>query len=158
MTLKGRKATAEHPAPSHHAAADEPAIGKRLFAGSVAIAALLSGGAAMAADSGVGWYPGINLGRSSAKINAGDVDKANQGVTTSTSIETHDTAYSLNFGYLFSHYVAIEGGYVDFGKLNYQSAVAARLSTALMGNFLSDRGRALVLSSRGCADQFFDIP
>jgi OOP family OmpA-OmpF porin len=84
-----------------------------------------------------GWYGGVNLGRSDLKLNGGDLDGAfaNQGLTTSSSIDRHDTGYSLNLGYLFNPHFAVEGGYVDFGKFNFNSAVSAPTADTINGNY-----------------------
>ena len=84
-----------------------------------------------------GWYGGINLGRSDLKLNGGDIDGvfANQGITSSSSIDRHDTAWSLNLGYQFNPYFALEGGYVDFGKYDLKGDVSAPAADTIDGRY-----------------------
>jgi OmpA-OmpF porin, OOP family len=84
-----------------------------------------------------GWYGGVNLGSSNLNLNGGDVDSAfaNQGITTSSSIDRHDAGYSLNLGYLVNPHFAVEGGYVDFGKFNFHSVASAQAADTINGNY-----------------------
>jgi OOP family OmpA-OmpF porin len=100
-------------------------------------------GIAQAADQASGktnWYGGVNIGRTDLKANGGDVDDAlrNQGITSSTSLDNNDTAYSLNIGYKFNPYFAVEGGYTDLGKYGFSSNVTAPAATTLNGNYKVD--------------------
>lgn len=89
------------------------------------------------ADDQSGWYVGANLGRSDVKINGGDLDNvfARQGLTTSSSLDKHHSAYSLNLGYLVNPYFAVEAGYADLGKHNFSSTVSAPAADTLSGDF-----------------------
>jgi OOP family OmpA-OmpF porin len=101
--------------------------------------ALLVGAAAMtsaeAANLG-GWYAGVDLGRSDFRKGGNGLDSAfaNQGLTTSTSMSKHDTAYSLNLGYSFNQYFAVEGGYVDLGRYDFNTTILAPTPGAFSGN------------------------
>jgi OOP family OmpA-OmpF porin len=111
---------------------------KQFMLGTAAALVALSShvSAANAADL-TGWYGGVNLARSNLKLNGSDIDGvfANQGVTSSSSIDTHDTAWSLNLGYQFNPYFALEGGYVDFGKYDLKGAVSAPAVDSIDGRY-----------------------
>jgi len=102
--------------------------------------ALITMGAGLATAQAAelaGWYGGVNLGRSDLKLNGGDVDGvfANQGLTTSSSIDRHDTAWSLNLGYSFTPNFALESGYVDFGEYNFNSTASAPAADTINGRY-----------------------
>ena len=89
------------------------------------IALALSSGLA-AAQSTVakpGFYAGLDLGRSRLGLSGGDIDSAlaNQGVASSTSRDTGDTAYGINAGYRFNRNWGIEGAYTNFGDAAFSS-------------------------------------
>jgi OOP family OmpA-OmpF porin len=111
---------------------------KQLAVGTAATLISLGAGVAtvQAADL-TGWYGGVNLGGSNLKLNGSDLDAAfaNQGVTTSSSIDKHDTGYSLDLGYQVNPYFAVEGGYVDFGKFDFSSAASAPTADTINGNY-----------------------
>lgn len=83
-----------------------------------------------------GWYVGANLGRSDVKINGDDVNNAfaNQGLTTSSSLDRHHSAYSLNLGYQINPYFAVQGDYVDLGKHSLSGTVTAPTADTLGGD------------------------
>jgi OOP family OmpA-OmpF porin len=89
-----------------------------------------------AADS-TGWYGDINLGRGNLKQKGGGIDDAlsNQGLTTSSSIKKHDVGYSLNLGYQFNPYFAVEGNYADLGKYKFDSSVSAPSADTVSGDY-----------------------
>jgi OOP family OmpA-OmpF porin len=99
-------------------------------------------GVAYAADQSgkTNWYGGVNVGRTDLSANGGDIDNAlgNQGITSSSSLDSNDTAYSLNIGYKFNPYFAVEGGYVDLGKYGFQSNVTAPAATTVNGSYKVD--------------------
>jgi OOP family OmpA-OmpF porin len=111
---------------------------KQLLIGTAATLIGISGGLTSAqAEDLTGWYGGVNLGRSNLKMNGGDLDGAfaNQGLSTSSSLEKHDTGYSLDLGYQFNPYFALEGGYVDFGKFDVSSTASAPAADTINGRY-----------------------
>ena len=75
---------------------------------------------AMAEDSG--WYGGINVGQSRAKIDDARIVSGLLGsgfVTPSITNDDRDTGYKLFGGYQFNRNFALEGGYFDLGKFGF---------------------------------------
>ena len=105
----------------------------RIFALTAALVGLTTS-AAMAADT-TGWYGGINVGRSDFRQRDGGVDSAlaNQGFSSSSDVDKKDTAFGLNLGYQVNPYFALEGGYVDLGKLKYNSNISSPVADAASG-------------------------
>jgi OmpA-OmpF porin, OOP family len=87
------------------------------------------------ADDASGWYAGANLSRTDAKT-GDDLDHvfANQGLTTSSSLDRHADAYSLDLGYQVNSNFAVEGSYVDLGKHNFTSSVSAPAADTMSGD------------------------
>ena len=100
-------------------------------------AALAAGCSAWAAAPETGWYGNVNVGRSTIDTNVDNVF-ANQGVTSSSSVDKHDTAYSLGVGYQFNQNFALEGGYVDLGKFNVGSTISAPAADTAHGTYKVD--------------------
>ncbi len=90
--------------------------------GTLGLAALAVVSSSYAVAQDAGWYGGLNIGQSSAKIAD---DRINSrllgGGFTSTSItdDDRDTGYKLFGGYKFNKNFALEGGYFDLGKFGY---------------------------------------
>ena len=61
--------------------------------GGIAMLFALGAGVAQAAPADRGWYAGLDVGRSNLRLNGSDLDSAfaNQGITSSSSIDEHDT-------------------------------------------------------------------
>jgi len=84
--------------------------------------ALIASPQAMAQDSG--WYLGLNVGKSKAKI---DDEKLVNGIVgsgfTLTTLNDRDssTGYKFFGGYSFNKYFAFESGYFDLGKFGYDA-------------------------------------
>ena len=99
-------------------------------------------GVAQAADATgkTNWYGGVNIGRTDLRANGGDIDRAlaEQNISSSTSLDSNDTAYSLNIGYKFNPYFALEGGYTDLGKYGFSSNVTSPVATTVNGNYKVD--------------------
>jgi OmpA-OmpF porin, OOP family len=123
---------------------------RKVTLGALAALLTLGTGFAQAASNGPGWYGDIDLGRSNLKLDGSDVDQAfaNQGITTSTSIDKHDTALGANLGFRFSRNFALEGGYMDFGKFNYSAAATAPGADTISGDF---KAHAWSMSAVGIA-------
>lgn len=75
-----------------------------------------------------GWYYGISGGQAQAALSQADLDEFGDFffddvgaplLSRSSTLEDSDSAWSLLFGYQFSPYFAVEGGYVDFGAYPY---------------------------------------
>ena len=74
------------------------------------------------ADETAGWYGGISVGRSKAKIDDARITREllNGGLaTTSISDDKTDVGYKLFGGYQFNRYIAVEAGYFDLGKFGF---------------------------------------
>ena len=104
----------------------------------ITVATLLgTGGLASAQAAGNdGWYGGLDLGRSNQRLGSGQIDSAlgQQGLTTSSSLDDHATAWGLFAGYQFNPYFAVEGGYVNLGKFDYSSTVSAPAADTVSGH------------------------
>ncbi|MBP1772228.1 MAG: OmpA family protein, partial [Holophagaceae bacterium] len=84
--------------------------------------ALIASPPAMAQDSG--WYLGLNVGKSKAKIDEAKLvnDLTGSGFTVTTfNDRSSSTGYKLFGGYSFNRYFAFEGGYFDLGKFGYDA-------------------------------------
>ncbi len=113
---------------------------KRISVLSLSTAALLFGtGFAHAASSAdkPGWYAGLDVARSNIGSGEGGIDGvfANQGISSATSISNQATGLGLNLGYRYNRFFAVEGGYIDFGKYDYNSTTTAPAADTLQGNY-----------------------
>ena len=91
----------------------------------LAALALLASPYAMADDTG--WYGGISIGQSKAKIDDARIAGNLLGSGLSTSSITNDdsdTGYKLFAGYKFNKNFALEGGYFDLGKFGFTATTA----------------------------------
>lgn len=89
--------------------------------GLVALAVIASP-SAMAQDSG--WYAGLNVGQSKAKIDDAKITSSLLGAGfTGVSISDSNThlGYKIFAGYEFNRYFALEGGYFDLGKFGFSA-------------------------------------
>ncbi len=109
----------------------------------------------IAQDSTTGPYIGANVGTTRAQFNNDSLNStlAGQGFTvTSRTEDNRSTGYKLFGGYQLNRNFAVEGGYFDLGRFNYD------LSTTPLGTFTSDtRVRGLNLDLVGIlplTDQF----
>jgi len=71
-----------------------------------------------------GWYGGLSIGQSKAKIDDARITDSLLGsglTTTSMSDDTHDTGYKLLGGYKFNKNFALEGGYFNLGEFGFTS-------------------------------------
>lgn len=91
---------------------------------------------ARAADD-TGWYGSLNLGRSHLGLSGNDLDGRNaaQGVTSSTTLDSRDSAWSLNAGYRFNRNFALEAGYVDLGSYRFTGNTSAPAAGSLDGRY-----------------------
>src|SRR5450759_2749828 len=89
---------------------------------------------AVADDSG--WYGGLNIGQSRAKIDDARITSNLLGAgftTTSINDDNHDTGYKLFGGYKFNRNFALEGGYFDLGRFGFTATTRVPVGT-LSGN------------------------
>ena len=90
--------------------------------GTLGLAALAVIASPFAAADDLGWYGGINIGQSRAKIDDARITSSlvGQGATaTSISDDNRDTGYKLFGGYKFNRNFALEGGYFDLGRFGF---------------------------------------
>lgn len=72
------------------------------------------------------WYVLGSLGQSKFDASKSDLDSAlrDEGlVVYSSTLDETDTGYKLQIGYQFTPNFAVEGGYIDLGKLSYSANV-----------------------------------
>ncbi|HUW37797.1 MAG TPA: outer membrane beta-barrel protein [Rhodocyclaceae bacterium] len=72
-----------------------------------------------------GFYGGISLGQANLHADASALDSGLSGAGiggVSSSIDSKDTGFKLRLGYQLSDRIALEGGYIDFGKAKYSGA------------------------------------
>lgn len=84
--------------------------------------ALIASPNLMAQDSG--WYLGLNVGKTRAKIDDAKITSgiAGAGFTNSIINDKDDgTGFKVFGGYSFNRYFAFEGGYFDLGKAGYDA-------------------------------------
>ncbi|KAB8047548.1 OmpA family protein [Janthinobacterium rivuli] len=110
-------------------------IAHTLGALSVMTASLLAAQAAQAQDNtfinpdwaNSAWYIGAGVGQSRATIDEPRLRAslaANGETVTGFTKDQRDTGYKLFVGRQLNQYVAVEGGYFDLGKFNFQSATS----------------------------------
>src|SRR5512133_2597884 len=86
----------------------------------LAVLAALASPFAVADDTG--WYGGVNVGRSRAKIDDAGITNNLLGsgfATSSISSDDRDSGYKLFGGYQFNRNWALEGGYFDLGRFGF---------------------------------------
>jgi OOP family OmpA-OmpF porin len=79
---------------------------------------------AHAADSN--WYAVLSIGQSTFDD---VVDDTSFSTTVDSSLDDTDTGYKIQAGYTFNENFAVEGGYVDLGRMNYDTGVASTART-----------------------------
>lgn len=86
----------------------------------IAVTAILS--TAMVSAFAGDWYGVASIGQSKAQDSyKSSLDAGLPAVGLASSMDDTDTGYKLQLGYKFTPNWAIEGGYVDLGKLNYNA-------------------------------------
>ena len=87
-----------------------------------------------------GWYLGANVGGTKFDASAADLDSSwsSMGFTASSSVDDTDTGYKLFAGYQFNTNFALEGGYVDLGKMKFSSTVTAAPAGYVTGSISGD--------------------
>lgn len=91
---------------------------------SVVLCSLLA--AAVSAHAESGFYVAGSIGQSqfrdsSSKSDLDDILRSEGFGLSSSSLDKKDTGYKLQVGYQFNDNFAIEGGYVDLGKMTYKA-------------------------------------
>ena len=90
--------------------------------GTLGLAALAAIASPFAVADDTGWYGGVNIGQSKAKIDDARITSNLLGggfATSSISNDDHDTGYKLFGGYKFNRNFAVEGGYFDLGRFGF---------------------------------------
>ena len=90
--------------------------------GTLGLAAFAAIASPFAVADDTGWYGGVNVGRSSAKIDNANITSNLLGgglATSSISNDDNDTGYKLFGGYKFNRNFAVEGGYFDLGRFGF---------------------------------------
>lgn len=95
--------------------------------------------AAVSASSlaGAQWYGGVSLGTSNTSLKDSDVPVAGAAVSSIAKNET-DTGYKVQLGYQFNPNFALEGGYVNLGKVNITNSVSGGPDGNLRGDVRAD--------------------
>jgi OOP family OmpA-OmpF porin len=104
--------------------------------GTLALAAIAAIASPFAAADDAGWYGGLNIGQSRAKIDDSKLTGNLLGAgftTTSITDDNRDTGYKLFGGYKFNKNFAVEGGYFDLGKVGFTATTAAPAAGTLSG-------------------------
>jgi OOP family OmpA-OmpF porin len=86
------------------------------------------------------WYAGIGVGRTDVKKTSSwtqvtDATLLTNGITSSTLIDSHDTAWKLFGGYQFNENFAVEAGYHDLGRFKGVTAVTAPAASTVSGRW-----------------------
>lgn len=80
--------------------------------------------ATVPAFAGEAYFAG-SVGRSTLDIKKSELDRdlADAGiVVSSSSLEKDGTGYKVQFGYQVNRHFAVEGGYIDLGKAEYEAS------------------------------------
>ncbi len=112
----------------------------------ILIASLFLANVVPAFAEGEGVYIYIAGGQSNSGCQScGDNNLTNAGLYGfSSQISNGTTVYKIQAGYQFNQYVAIEGGYIDFGKVTY-TAVGGNIGTIPLVLSLASNGENLGL-------------
>ena len=119
-------------------------VSKTGMAGGLALGLLVYAAGTQAAPAAAeGGYIGVGVGRSDFHTGAGELNGslASSGITaTSTSVDDKGTGWKLFGGYRFNENLAVEGAYVDLGKLTFSSIITAPSSGTLTGEVKMKEG------------------
>jgi OOP family OmpA-OmpF porin len=115
--------------------------------GPLTLLALAAIASPLALADDTGWYGGLNIGQSRAKIDDARISSGLLGgglATTSITDDDRDTGYKLFAGYKLNRNFALEGGFFDLGKFGFTATTAP--AGTLTGNI---RLRGLNLDAVG---------
>ena len=88
---------------------------------------------AMAADAGMGWYGGANVGQSRMKVDTTGIDTAVMATglvaTSATTASENDVGFKLFGGYRFHPNFAVEAGYFNLGKVGFTTITTGPAAT-----------------------------
>ena len=116
-------------------------IKRSLVQGCLVVVAGLGGMPLAHAADEPAWYTGVGIGRTDVKRTnswAAQTDAAlrtNNGLTSSTLIESHDTAWKLFGGYQFNEFVAVEAGYNYLGSFKGVTTITAPAASTASGKW-----------------------
>lgn len=105
----------------------------------------------------VGWYIGGAIGQGVVQSGATDLDAtlAAQGITAQSSVNCKCTDFKLYAGYGLNGWLAIEGGYVNLGKLEAAGTFTAPLpGGAFSDSIQADGWNADVVAAAPVTDNF----
>lgn len=92
--------------------------------GTLGLAALAACASPLALADDLGWYGGVNVGQSSAKIDDAKITGTLLGAgfaTSSITDDSSDTGYKLFGGYKFNRNFTLEAGYFDLGRFGFSA-------------------------------------
>lgn len=98
---------------------------------------------ALGAQSTMGAYAGVSVGESKFNASASELDSSlsSGGFTTSgSSVDEKDVGWKIFGGYQFNPNLAVEGGYVDLGKLSFKSTVTLPTPGTVSGDIKAKEG------------------
>ena len=107
----------------------------------LAAIAVIASPFAMADDSG--WYGGVNIGQSKAKIDDPKITSSLLAAglnTTSIAEDNRDTGYKLFAGYKFNRNFALEGGYFDLGRFSFLANTATTVPAGTLSGDIKLKG------------------
>ena len=107
----------------------------------LAALAVIASPFAVADDSG--WYGGLNIGGSRAKIDDAKITSSLLGAglnTTSIAEDNRDSGYKLFGGYKINRNFAVEGGYFDLGKFSFTATTATTVPAGTLSGDIKLRG------------------
>src|SRR5450759_3622892 len=111
--------------------------------GTLGLAALAAIASPFAVADDSGWYGGVNIGRSRAKIDDPKITSILLGAglnTTSITEDNRDTGYKLFGGYKFNRNFAVEGGYFDLGRFSFIANTATTVPAGTLSGDIKLRG------------------
>jgi OOP family OmpA-OmpF porin len=84
------------------------------------------------------WYVGAGVGRTDVKrasswASQTDAALSTSGVTSTTLVDSHDTAWKLFGGYQFNEFIAAEAGFYRLGDFNGVTSISAPAPASVVG-------------------------
>ncbi|MDA8094215.1 MAG: outer membrane beta-barrel protein [Betaproteobacteria bacterium] len=124
---------------------------KHIALSAAVVSMMASAPVAMAQSQG--WYVGAGAGESYYHAGSGDVDHTlgslGFGGASSTVNKDHGFGFKLYGGYQFMPYFAVEGGYVDLHKLDFNATVTSPTAGTLSGESKEKGGNGWTLDAVG---------